>query len=101
MSHLQTQFTETRAKGSNLDQGQGGGDVQRSQPSEGGGKAKPLNPDSLNTSTDNVTPKREDVAGPRTPERGGHNREGHQKHNPAEAKGNAGDQYGNDRVKKG
>lgn len=93
MSHLQTQFTETKNSGERKDQGLGGGNATRPTTGARGGNIKPMD-NGTKSRGSHLTPETEDLAGPRTAERGGENRIGHQKHNPAEAKGKAGNHMG-------
>lgn len=101
MQNRQTQFTESRRTGSNREQGKtGGAGSQRPTTSARGGAIAP-DVQAGPQGGSHLVPKPADVQGPRTAERGGENRIGHQKHNPAEAKGRAGNKFGNDRVSKG
>lgn len=93
MSHLQTQFTDSKSTGKNTDQGMGGGTPSRGTTGARGGNISPRD-DGTKARGSHLTPESQDVAGPRTGERGGQNRIGHQKHNPAEAKGKAGNHKG-------
>lgn len=73
MSHLKTQFVESRSSGDNKDQGLGGGDAVKGN----GDKFAQRNGQTGGSQGSQLVPKPADVNGPVTPERGGEGRKGH------------------------
>ena len=90
MSHTDTRFTKSKKSGSPHDQGEGGAGRSRPTTSKRGGMIDANVKGSTRGSRDNTTPVRAHVAGPRTAERGGHNRVGHDRVNPSAGKSKSG-----------
>lgn len=90
MSHLDTQFTKTKKSGDHLSPTGEGGAKKGPSISQRGGSIPANVKGSSRGSSDHLTPQRSDVAGPRTPQRGGHDRVGHDRVNPTAGKAKSG-----------
>lgn len=89
-AHLTTQFNRTKRSGGHLDEGGEGGAKQGPRISQRGGAIPANVKSSSRGSSDHLNPQRSDVAGPRTPQRGGHDRVGHDRVNPTAGKAKSG-----------